>query len=172
VAGEPAFYNDAMLLRRLVSSLALLVWIGGAISIFAVVAPAAFAVLPSTDAARVVGETLSRFHRVGYVSGTALVASLALGALIGPRPYAFWARLWIAALMLALTLASGLWVNARVAALRREIGVPVTTLAAGDPRRIAFGRWHALSTALMALTAAGGLVLLYWEARETAQVEP
>jgi uncharacterized membrane protein len=157
-----------MLLRRLVSALALLVWIGGAISIVTVVAPAAFVVLPSNDAARVVGETLRRFHLVGYAAGAALVASFVLGALIGPRPYAFWARLWIAGFMLATTLVSGLWVNARIAALRREIGSPVTALAPDDARRIAFGRWHAVSTVLMALTIAGGLVLVYWEAREAA----
>jgi hypothetical protein len=157
-----------MLLRRLVSALALLVWIGGAISIVAVLAPAAFAVLPSTDAARVVGETLRRFQIVGYAAGAALVASFVLAGLIGPRPYAFWARLWIAALMLAATLISGLWVNARIAALRGEIGSPVTTLAPGDARRIAFGRWYAVSTVLIALTIAGGLVLVYWEARESA----
>ena len=157
-----------MLLRRLVSALALLVWIGGAISIVGVVAPSAFAVLSATDAARLVGETLRRFHIVGYAAGTALVASFVLAALIGPRPHAFWARLWIAGLMLAATLASGLWVNRRIAAVRLEIGSPVTTLAQDDPRRIAFGRWHAVSTALMALTIAGGVVLLYWEARETA----
>jgi uncharacterized membrane protein len=168
VAGKSAFYNGRMLLRRLVSALALLVWIGGAIAILGVVAPAAFAVLPSTDAARFVGEMLRRFHIVGYAAGTALVASFVLGALIGPRPYAFWARLWIAGLMLAMTLASGLWVNARIAALRREIGTPVTALAQDHPRRIAFGRWHAVSTVLMALTIAGGLVLVYWEAREAA----
>jgi hypothetical protein len=166
--GKPPFYNGAMLLRRLVSALALLVWIGGAISIVGVLAPAAFAVLPSTDAARLVGETLRRFHIIGYGAGAALVASFVLAGLIGPRPYAFWARLWIAALMLATTLISGLWVNAHIAALRDEIGAPVTTLAPGDARRIAFGRWHAVSTVLMALTIAGGLVLVYWEARETA----
>jgi uncharacterized membrane protein len=151
---------------RLISSLALMVWIGGAITIASLVAPAAFAVLPATSAAQVVGETLRRFHLVGYGAGTVMVASLVLAALLGPRPHAFWSRLWIAGLMLVATLVSGLWVSGRVAALRQEIGTPVSALAATDARRIAFGRWHAFSTVLMALTVAGGLVLVYWETRD------
>ena len=155
-----------MLPLRLASALALTIWIGGAITIAALVAPSAFAVLPSTDAAQVVGETLRRFHLVGYGAGATLVGSLALAALLGPRPHAFWSRLWIAGLMLAATLVSGLWVSGRVASLRQEIGGPVSSLSATDPRRVAFGRWHALSTLLMALTVTGGLVLVYWEARD------
>ena len=153
---------------RLVSVLTLIVWIGGAITIAGLVAPSAFAVLPSTDAAQVVGETLRRFHFVGYAAGVVLVGTLVLAALIGPRPHAFWWRLWIAGLMLIATLVSGLWVSGRVADLRREIGVPVSSLSPTDGRRVAFGRWHALSTALTAFTIAGGLVLGYWEAREAA----
>ena len=157
-----------MLALRLVSMLALTIWIGGAITIAGLVAPAAFAVLPSGDAARMVGETLRRFHLVGYGAGAALVASLALAAILGPRPHAFWWRLWIAGLMLTATLVSGLWVSGRVAALRHEAGTPMTALEPTDPRRVAFGRWHAFSTVLMALTATGGLVLLYFEARDAS----
>jgi hypothetical protein len=43
----------------------------------------------------------------------------------------------------------------------------VSSLAADDPRRLAFGRLHGLSTALMGLTAIGGLLLLYLDARDT-----
>lgn len=157
-----------MLPLRLVSALTLIVWIGGAITIASLVAPAAFAVLPSGDAARLVGETLRRFHLVGYAAGLVLVGSLVLAALVGPRPHAFWSRLWIAGLMLAATLLSGLWVSGRVADLRREIGVPVASLRPDDARRVAFGRWHAFSTALIGFTVAGGLVLVYWQAKEAA----
>jgi hypothetical protein len=152
-----------MLALRLVSVLALTVWIGGAMTIAGLVAPSAFAVLPSADAARLVGETLRRFHVVGYGAGAALVVSLGLAALLGPRPRAFWWRLWIAGLMLTATLVSGLWVSGRVAALRHEAGTSMAALEPTDQRRIAFGRWHAFSTVLMALTVAGGLVLVYFE---------
>jgi hypothetical protein len=157
-----------MLPLRLVSVLALVIWIGGALTIAGLVAPSAFTVLPSGDAARVVGETLRRFHFVGYGAGAALVASLVLAGLLGPRPHAFWWRLWIAGLMLVATLVSGLWVSGRVAALRQEAGASMASLEPADPRRIAFGRWHSLSTGLMALTMAGGFVLLYFETSDAS----
>lgn len=150
-----------MLALRIVSALALIVWLGGAIVVAGVVAPAAFAVLSSAEAAALVGETLRRFHLVGYAAGVALVGAFVGAALLGPRPVAFWARLWIAVLMLAATLASGLWVNPRVAALRQE-----TPAAAQTPReRASFARWHQASVILLALTMAGGLVLVYWEVK-------
>ena len=54
----------------------------------------------------------------------------------------------------------------RIADLRTAIGQPVSSLPADDPRRGAFGRLHALSTALMGIAVAGGLLLCYWETRE------
>jgi hypothetical protein len=46
------------------------------------------------------------------------------------------------------------------------LGVPVASLAPSDPRRVAFGRLHGVSTALMGVGILGGLVLCYWETRE------
>lgn len=151
---------------RFVSMLAVAIWLGGMVTIGGVVAPAAFAVLGSSDAASLVGETLRRFHLVGYAAGALLLLSLALMALMGPRPRAFWVRLTMAALMLAATLAAGLLVDRRMAAMRAEIGVPVGSLPAGDARRAAFGRLHGASTSLMALAVAAGLTLVYLDARD------
>jgi len=150
-----------MFALRFVSALALIVWLGGAIVVAGVVAPAAFGVLPSHEAANLVGETLRRFHVLGYVAGTTLLAALVGAALLGPRPVAFWARLWIATFMLAATLVSGLWVNRRVAALRQEAGAAAQT----PGWRASFARWHRASGLLLMLTIGGGLVLVYWEAR-------
>jgi hypothetical protein len=156
-----------MLALRFVSVAALIVWLGGAVAVAGIVAPAAFDVLPASEAATMVGEALRRFHLVGYVAGAALIAALAGAALLGPRPMAFWARLWIAAVMLAATLASGLWVNPRVAALRTDPGAA----ARGPAWRASFARWHGASLALMALTVAGGLVLVYWDVRSAVAAE-
>jgi hypothetical protein len=68
--------------------------------------------------------------------------------------------------MLAAMLVSGLWVDRRVAAMRREIGAPVASLAPGDARRVAFGRLHGLSTMLLLFATAGGVLLVYWETRD------
>jgi uncharacterized membrane protein len=155
-----------MLALRFVAALSLVVWLGGVIAIGSVVAPAAFAVLPVGDAASLVGETLRRFHLVSYAAGLVLLVSLTLMALLGPRPHAFAVRIATVSVMLAAMLASGAWIDRRIAALRTEIGVPVGSLAAQDPRRLEFGRLHGLSTSLMGIVAAGGLLLLYLETRD------
>jgi len=153
-----------MLALRLVSALALIVWLGGAMAVAGIVAPAAFAVLPAADAGTLVGEALRRYHLVAYAAGGALVAALAGAALLGPRPVAFWTRLWVAVIMLAATLVSGLWVNPHAAALRQDARGAVATPEA----RASFARWHRASVILLALTMAGGFVLAYWDVKSTA----
>jgi uncharacterized membrane protein len=155
-----------MLTLRFVAALSLVVWLGGVIAIGSVVAPAAFAVLPAGDAASLVGETLRRFHLVSYAAGVVLLVSLTLMALLGPRPHAFAVRIATVSVMLAAMLASGVWIDRRIAALRTGIGVPVGSLPAQDPRRLEFGRLHGLSTTLFGIVAAGGLLLLYLETRD------
>jgi hypothetical protein len=151
---------------RFVSLLALTVWLGGMITIGSVAAPAAFAVLGSGDAASLVGEMLRRFHFVSYGAAGVVLVSLAGMALLGPRPHALALRLAITMAMLAAMLASGLWIDRRVAAMRREIGAPVSSLAPDDARRVAFGRLHGLSTMLLLFATAGGVMLVYWETRD------
>jgi uncharacterized membrane protein len=152
---------------RLAWSVALAVWLGGAITIAAIVAQSAFGVLGPADAATLVGETLRRFHLVTYAAALVMAAALGGMALIGPRPRAFSARMAVVGVMLVASLASGLWIDRRIARLRAEIGVPVATLAREDARRAAFGRLHGYSTALLGLTVIGGLVLLSWDARDS-----
>jgi hypothetical protein len=151
---------------RFVSLLALTVWLGGMITIGSVAAPAAFAVLGSGDAASLVGEMLRRFHFLSYGAAGVVLVSLAGMALLGPRPHALALRLAITMAMLAAMLASGLWIDRRVAAMRREIGAPVSSLAPDDARRVAFGRLHGLSTMLLLFATAGGVMLVYWETRD------
>jgi len=155
-----------MLALRFVSGLALALWLGGAVAIGSIVAPSAFAVLSAGDAASLVGESLRRFHLLTYASGLTLVGALAFTAIVGPRPRAFAWRLFTAGLMLAATLASGLWVDQRIRTMRAELGVPVSSLAPGDARRVAFGQLHGLSTLLMAVTVMGGIALVYWDTRD------
>jgi uncharacterized membrane protein len=162
-----------MIALRYVYVLALVVWVGGLITIGGVVAPAAFAALGTPDvaagrqaAAAVVGEVLRRFHPIAYTSALALLASLGAMAVIGPRPIGFGLRIGIIGTMLVVSLASGLWIDRQIATLRRAAVAPMATLPPDDPRRIRFGQLHGLSTALMALNLLGGLTLLYWETRE------
>ena len=153
--------------------LALAIFLGGTIVIGGIAAPATFAALAGHDpaggrilAGEVFGEVLRRFYLASYAAGGALFFSLIVMALLGPRPAGFFARAGIAAVMLALTLYSGLVLAAQITRLQKEIGVSVASLAADDARRIRFGQLHGLSSVLMAITGVGGLALLYWEAKE------
>ncbi len=166
-------YNDQMVVFRYAFALALACWLGGMVVLGAIVAPSTFGVLqarqPTTGrmlAGAVFGETLRRFHLVSYAAGAVLLGSLAGMALTGARPAAFGARLAIAAVMLVLALVSGTVVSRRIERVQQQIQGPVASLSADDPRRVEFGRLHAMSTGLMLVNIAGGLVLLYWQARQ------
>ncbi|HEY8535902.1 MAG TPA: DUF4149 domain-containing protein [Vicinamibacterales bacterium] len=162
-----------MIALRYVYVLALVVWLGGTVTIGGVVAPAAFAALEAHDpaggrtaAAVVVGEVLRRFRVVSWIALPALLVTLIAMKLVGPRPPGFGVRVAIVSVLIALSLISGLYIDPEIAALRRAAGVPMQELDAADPRRVRFNTLHGLSTALMTAGALGGLVLCFWETRE------
>ncbi len=156
---------------RYVYALALALWLGGAATLAAVAAPSIFSVLQAREgvagrvtAGAVFGEVLRRYHLTAYAAGGLMLAALAGMALIGPRPRPYAARVAVVSLMLAAALVSGLAVSRRIERLQVASAGPVAALDPTAPQRVAFGRLHALSTLLVALDVAGGLVLLYWEA--------
>ena len=162
-----------MLALRYVSLLALAVWVGGLVSLGAVAAPAIFDVLgarlPADGrliAGAVFGETLRRFHLVGYSCAGALLASLTLRAVLGPRPRRYAVRAGLGLLMLVAVLYSAFVVEPRIARVPQEVGMAPSRLPEGDPRRVEFGRLHATSTALESVPLVGGLLLLFWELRD------
>ena len=162
-----------MIALRYVYVVALAIWVGGLITIGSVVAPSAFAVLGAaagaaspTLAATLVGEVLRRFHVVGYAAGVVLLSTLILMKVVGPRPPGFGVRLVLVSAMLGISLVTGLWVDPQIASMRDSAGVPISTLAPDDARRVRFGQLHGVSTTMMAVTALAGLALCYWETRE------
>ncbi len=162
-----------MFVLRYLYVLALVVWIGGMVVLGSIVAPATFEVLQRQEPGRgrslagaVFSESLSRFSWVAYGAGVTVIASLAVMALIGPRPRGFGMRTAIAATMLGIALYSGFFLSARITRLQAEVPGQIVDLPANDPRRAEFGRAHGLATMLMLVNLAGGLALLVWEARE------
>jgi uncharacterized membrane protein len=162
-----------MLALRYVYVLALVVWLGGMLTLGAIVAPATFAVLQAADpiagralAGEAFGVIIARFHYVAYGSGLLLLVTLAAMAVLGPRPPAFAIRALLIALMLGVALYSGFLVLGEIDSIQREVGTLPSRLAATDPRRVRFDALHQLSTRLMMFNIAGVLTLLYWEARE------
>lgn len=162
-----------MLALRYVALLALGLWVGGLVALGGIAAPAAFDAVEARGVAdgrqvagAMFGEALRRFHYVAYACGVLLMGSLAVRALLGPRPRRFAARLGLAVLMLGAVAWSGLVVTPAIAALQARVGVAPSSLPAADPQRREFGRLHGLSTALLALPVAGGLLLMFFELRD------
>jgi hypothetical protein len=159
-----------MLALRFAGLLAVAVWFGGLLALGAIAAPAIFDVIDSGQIAggRVVagalfGEILRRFHLVGYACGAVILLSLSARAVLGPRPRHFALGAVTTSLMLAAALYSGVILSGRIEHLHQEIGASPSSLREDDPRRLEFGRLHALSTALQLVPLIGGLVLLFRE---------
>ena len=162
-----------MLALRYAYVLALVIWLGGMVVLGAIVAPSTFQVLqasaPATGralAGELFGSILARFHYVAYAAGGTLLVTLAVMAVLGPRPRAFAIRLLLVAAMLLVAVYSGVVVLGTIDAIQLEAGGLPSTLPLGDARRIRFDELHQLSTRLMMLNIVGALALLYWEARD------
>jgi hypothetical protein len=162
-----------MLALRYAGLLALTVWVGGLLALGAIAAPSIFDVVAARHVAEgralagaIFGETLRRFHILSYVCGAIVVGTFAARAVLGPRPMHFAVRLGIVLAMLATSAYSGLVVSRSIARMQAEIGVSPSSLPDSDPRRGAFGRLHALSSALQLVPVLGGMLLLFWETKE------
>jgi hypothetical protein len=128
--------------------------LGAAILVAAVVAPAAFAVLPSrTLAGALVGRVLPALFWSGMLVG------LVVAALAARLPSPAW-RVGGGLTLAAACAAAQLVIAPRIEAIRASIGGPVDALDALDPRRQAFGRLHGLSVAWMGLGALAAFVTL------------
>lgn len=132
--------------------LALVVWLGGLLVLAGVAAPTISDVLQARTPAEsrllanVVFDTvLSRFHLVSFGCGATMLVALVAMALLGPRPRPFAPRLATIGIMLAAT-----------AAIVVPLGWQAGTVAGATTG----------TASLMTLTAVGGILLVFWDARE------
>jgi hypothetical protein len=143
---------------RLMGAAAVLaLWLGAAVLTAAVVAPAAFAVLPTRALA---GALVGRVLPVVFVGGVAAGVAAATFA-VGSGPFGR-ARIALPLVAAALCAAAQFGVGPRIRALRAEMGPNIEALPTGDARRAAFGRLHGVSVLLMGaagLAAGAALVL-------------
>lgn len=155
--------------RAALALVVLAFWLGGAVLTAAVVAPAAFAALPTRAlAGAVIGRILPAVFWAGVVTGAAS-AALAWGE---RGSAGGGVRVGASVLVLAACLVAQVVLAPRIARLREAIGPALDALAAADPLRAAFGRLHGLSVLALAvamLAAGVGLVttLLVIRARGT-----
>jgi hypothetical protein len=144
--------------RLLVAAACLAAWIGAAALVAAVVAPAAFAVLPTRALA---GALVGRVLPVVFISG---IVAAAAAAVLGWNAAPSFSRLrLVLPLLAALACAAAQFgVAPRIAALRAEMGPSIEALPTDDPRRARFGRLHGVSVAIMGvgMLAAGAALVL------------
>lgn len=151
-------------MTRLLSALvALSLWLGAALISVGVVAPGAFAVLPTRAlAGDVVGRVLPWLFATAILvhAGVPLFVPLLRrnGAAV------------VASIVAALSAAVAIWVvNPRIAALRAAAVVPIDQLAPIDPRRAMFGALHGVSVGLLGLAMIGNALLIVVVVRAVRQ---
>jgi Domain of unknown function (DUF4149) len=151
--------RDTVVSAPVVQTIVLSLWLGGAALFTTVVAPAAFAVLPSRALAGVlVGRVLPVVFWSGIAAG---LVSVALDALIR-RGSTWGTRDLVSPALIAACAVAQLGIGPRIARIRQEIGGPIEQLAADDVRRVAFGRLHAASVVWLgvAMIAAATAVVI------------
>ena len=129
----------------------LALWIGGAVVLGALVAPALFRALPRADAGAIFGPTLRRFSRLRVGAVALIVIGAAVKYLVWERHTAsVWIAIrWAAIAALAIDVAY-------------EIGYlePALERARGDAA--VFGRLHHRSEVLMKSALAAAIVALFF----------
>jgi uncharacterized membrane protein len=147
---------------RYLMLLSLIVWLGGLIFFAFVLAPTAFAALPSRHlAGSVVGRSLSTLHWMGILSGILFLASSILySRLTKGTPHVFAARHVLICLMLALTLISQFGIMPRMDTLRASIG-EIDSVPPDNPARMQFDALHVWSTRVESGVFLLGLLVVY-----------
>ena len=147
---------------RYLMLLSLIVWLGGLIFFAFVLAPTAFAVLPSRHlAGSVVGRSLTSLHWMAIIAGVIFLASSILySRLTKGTPHVFAARHVLICLMLALTLISQFGIMPRMDTLRASIG-EIDSVPPNNPTRMQFDGLHVWSTRVESGVFLLGLVVVY-----------
>lgn len=141
------------------------VWLGAAVFFSFAVAPSAFAVLPTREAA---GAIVTRTIGIVNVGGFALALFLLATAFArrGGQSRRAWTLEVCALALVAAATAIGHWVvGARMAALRIALGRPIDEVAASDPLRLAFNSLHGYSVAAMTTAMLAAIVAFILIAR-------
>jgi hypothetical protein len=142
--------------RAGVVTILLSAWLGAAVLVTTVVAPAAFAVLPSRTLA---GALVGRVLPVLFIAGLVVaLASLSLDS--GDHGRAIRVRRAMLIVAAVSCAAAQFAVAPRIERVRKEIAGPVEQLSPDDPRRIAFGRLHAASVAWLGVAMVADVTTL------------
>ncbi len=135
------------------------IWVGAAALFSFVVAPGAFAVLPTTQlAGNLVSRVLGGVEIIGIIVGVVVLMVLLIDRIRKARTSGF--ELIVAALMTIAMLLSRFGVSPRLRAIRAEYGDQMATLPAEDAVRASFNLLHQVSVGLLSFALFGGLAML------------
>lgn len=143
--------NWAYLAINFLYHLGLAIWIGGALALGALVAPALFKALPRQDAGAIFGPTLRRFSRVRVAAIALVIAGAAVKYLQWERHAANpWIAIrWLAIAFLALDVVYEIaWLEPSLERARGDAAV--------------FGRLHKRSEMLMKTALIAAVVALFF----------
>lgn len=150
---------------RAVEFLCVSLWLGADAFLSFVVAPGAFAILGSRDAAGLmVGFSLARLHFAGIFLGVLFLVV----RLVRTRDFASFtsAAALCVVLMVVLTAASQFTVSKRMEGLKKQM-VSVQNTPENDPRRVEFSRLHHISVAYEGAVLVLGFAAMFLLVRET-----
>jgi hypothetical protein len=138
--------------RGAIEVILLSAWLGAALLVAAVVAPAAFRMLPSRAMA---GTVIGPILTVIFASGL-FIAIIALGLEARMTRYTlgFSVTAPFAAMIIGCAVAQFV-ISPKIDSVRAEMGGAVDTLDATDPRRVRFGKLHGLSVLCMGVAMVG-----------------
>jgi len=151
--------------------LLLALWLGAACFFSFAVAPSAFAVLPTREAAgSIVNRTLMILNYSGIVISLILLASSYLS---GRNFNRIW--LWIERiLMLVMTAACAFGqfvIGIKLQNIRAEANRPIEELALDDPLRMSFTEWHGHSVKVLVTAMICALIAFFLIARRARNFE-
>jgi hypothetical protein len=159
-----------MTFLRFAAFIGLAAWVGGLAVLAGLGAPTLFDVLELRDQAAgrelaglLFGEMFERFQYVAWGAGAVLLMSLGFRAALGPRPRHTAIRIWAVVAMVAMSVFTMFVIIPHINEIRAAVDGAVAALPAADPRRVEFGQWHALSSALMLVSLLCGLGLAWAE---------
>jgi uncharacterized membrane protein len=161
-----------MVVLRCLYLLALVFWVGGMVALGTFAAPAIFDVLESyhgsagrLEAGDVFGEMLRRFRSFEYGSAVVLLGCLGTLTYTTARPPAIRIRMATVAVMLCISLYSGLGITGQLDGLQAEMRANIASLATENDYAARYDNLYTQTTVLLLLNLGFGLSLIYWEAK-------
>jgi uncharacterized membrane protein len=151
--------NWLYLVTNLLYHLGLTIWIGGAIALGALVAPALFRTLPRPDAGAIFGPVLRKFTRLRLDALVASILAAGVKQALWERVATLWISLrWAALFVMAVTVVYELASLEPALEARRVHLTP--DMADDHPERQAFQRLHKRAEGLMKAGVVAALVAM------------